>query len=151
MSQQITRLALATVLALALAGCASTPEDTTGLEPEPAPQESPAGGAASGSRLAAGLYDMEDGSVQAVGTLERSDLEGGFWVITGGTQAEGNVGETVAVIANGDAFAEQLSQLEGRTVLVLGKRLDGASIRMAGPEIEATGVEEMSDTGGAAE
>jgi len=151
MSARITRVALAALLALALAGCAAAPEDTTGLEPEPVPQESPAGGAASGSRLAAGLYDMDDGSVQAVGTLERSDLEGGFWAVTGGTEAEGNVGAVVAVIANGDAMTEQLSRLEGRTVLVLGRRLDGASVRMAGPEIEATSVEELSDTGGAAE
>jgi len=151
MSARITRFTLATLLALALAGCAAAPEDTTGLEPEPVPQESPAGGAASGSRLAAGLYDMDDGSVQAVGTLAYSDLEGGFWAVMGGSRAEDNTDVVLAVIANGGAMTEQLAQLEGRTVLVLGRRLDGASVRMAGPEIEATSVEELSDTGGAAE
>ena len=151
MSTGITRLVLVALLTLALVGCASAPQGTSGLEPEPVPQESPAGGAASGSRLAAGLYDMDDGSVQAVGTLVLSDLEGGFWAVMGGPRAEDNTGAVIAVIANGDAMTEELSQLEGRTVLVLGRRLDGASVRMAGPEIEATSVEELSDTGGAAE
>jgi hypothetical protein len=79
------------------------------------------------------------------------DLEGGFWAVSGGTEAEGNVGETVAVIANGAEFEDELKPLEGKQVLVTGTRLEGASIRMAGPEIEMTAVEEMSDTPGAAE
>jgi len=146
MLARMTRLGIAGALMLALVACAAPP-DTVAPEPEPVPQESPA----AGSRLAPGLYDMVDGTVQAVGTLERSDLEGGFWAVVGGTEADGNVGTVVAVIANGDEMADQLTALEGRTVTVLGTRLEGASVRMAGPEIEATSVEELSDTGGAAE
>ncbi len=107
------------------------------------PTQTPDGGSAppaAGSQLAPGLYELEDGSAQAVGTLEWRDVEGGFWVITGGTEAEGNVGVTVAVVANGQEFQSQLKPLEGKQVLVTGKTLDGASIRMAGPEIEIESV-----------
>jgi len=147
MLSRIVRIGLAGVLVLALAACATPPEKTVDPGPEPVPQESPA----AGSRLAAGLYDMPDGTVQAVGTLERSDLEGGFWAVVGGTAAEGNADTVVAVIANGDEMADRFVALEGRTVMVLGTRVEGASVRMAGPEIDATSVEELSDTGGAAE
>lgn len=147
MFARITLIGLAVALAFALVGCATPPEPQRGAEPEPVPQESPA----AGIRLAPGLYDLADGTVQAIGTLERSDLEGGFWAVVGGTEAEGDVGKVVAVIANGDAFAEELTALEGRTVDVLGKRVEGASIRMAGPEIEATSIQEISDTPGPAE
>lgn len=139
--------ALATALAFALVGCATAPEPPAEPTPEPVGQESPA----AGMRLAPGLYDLADGTVQAIGTLERSDLEGGFWAVVGGTEAEGDVGKVVAVIANGDEMAAELEALEGRTVDVLGTRLEGASIRMAGPEIEATSVSEISDTPGPAE
>lgn len=109
------------------------------------------GGEVSDTQLAPGLYELEDGSVQAVGTLEWSDLEGGFWVITGGTQAEGNVGETVAVIANADEFSDELDALKNRQVVASGTKLEGASIRMAGPEIEVESIQEMAGTGGPAE
>jgi hypothetical protein len=127
------------VIALALTACAKSPDEPDVATP-------PADGAG-GLRLANGLYDMDDGTVQAIGTLEYQDLEGGFWAITGGLEGDGNV----AVIANGADFAEELEALKGRTVSVTGKRLDGASIRMAGPEIEIDSVTEISDTPGAAE
>lgn len=139
-------MVLGMLLALVvLVGCTQAEVPPTGEVPPAA--ENPA----AGIRLAPGLYDLEEGTVQAVGTLGYSDLEGGFWVVTGGTEAEGNVGETVAVIANGVDFEEQLSPLEGSQVLITGTRLDGASVRMAGPEIEMTTIEEFSDTPGAAE
>jgi len=147
MLARMTRTALAMALAFVLVGCATAPEPQPEPQPEPVGQESPA----AGMRLAPGLYDLADGTVQAIGTLERSDLEGGFWAVVGGTEAEGDVGKVVAVIANGDALAEQLTALEGRTVDVLGTRVEGASIRMAGPEIEATSVTEIDDTPGPAE
>lgn len=138
-------LALILVIALALTACAKSPEEPDVVTP---PAD---GGAASGSRLAPGLYDIEGGKIQAVGTLEWKDLEGGFWAIVGGTESEGNLGTVVAVIANGADFADQLEGLEGRTVMATGTRLDGASIRMAGPEIEIDNISEISDTPGAAE
>lgn len=70
-----------------------------------------AGAAAGSTRLATGLYDMSDGTVQAVGTLERS-------------------------------------RLEGKVVMAIGKRQEGASTRTAGPEMAVDTVEEISDTGG---
>lgn len=149
MKPRILRITLSLVLALALAAtltaCGVRQEPDGGAEP--APVDTPA----TGSRLAPGLYDLADGTVQAVGTLEYTDLEGGFWKIVGGTESEGNLGETVAVIANGDKFEDTLKGLEGKTVLATGTRLDGASIRQAGPEIEITEIVELSDTGGAAE
>jgi hypothetical protein len=138
-------LALVLVTALALTGCATSPDEPDVVTP---PTD---GGAASGSRLAPGLYDIDGGKAQAVGTLEWKDLEGGFWAIIGGTESEGNLGTVVAVIANGADFADQLEGLEGHTVMATGTRLDGASIRMAGPEIEIDSIEEISDTPGAAD
>jgi hypothetical protein len=133
------------VIALALTACAkSAPEPDDTATP-------PADGAAAGSRLAPGLYDMDGGTVQALGTLEYRDLEGGFWAIIGGTEGDGNLGTVVAVIANGADFADDLEALEGRTVMATGKRLDGASIRMAGPEIEIDSITEVTDTPGAAD
>jgi hypothetical protein len=117
------------------------------VTPPPVEGENPA----AGSRLAPGLYDLEDGRAQALGTLGYSELEGGFWSIIGGTQAEGSEGGIVAVIANGAELESQLTPLKGKTVIVTGTRLNGASIRMAGPEIDVTQIEEISDTPGAAE
>jgi hypothetical protein len=146
MKRLLNALVLVSLLVgiLALTGCANQ---------APAPPEGggDAAGGAAGLRLAPGLYDLEDGTAQAVGTLVWQDLEGGFWAVSGGTEAENNVGETVAVIANGAEFESELKPLEGKQVLVTGTRLEGASIRMAGPEIEMTAVEEISDTPGPAE
>ena len=135
--------------ALLISGC--TGGDPSAPVPESETPSESVAPPASGLRLAPGLYELEDGTAQAVGTLEWSELEGGFWLITGGTESEGNVGETVAVIANGSEFERELKPLEGKQIFVTGKKLDGASIRMAGPEIEIDSVEEISDTPGIAE
>lgn len=117
-----------------------------GCAPDEDEADAPADGSA-GLRLANGLYDLEDGTVQAIGVLEYVDLEGGFYAITGSPEGDGNI----AVIANGDEFATELEALEGATVSVIGTRADGASIRMAGPEIVAESIEEITDTPGIAE
>jgi hypothetical protein len=129
-------------LAAALAGCGAGAADEP---PAPLASSSPTGAPAGSAKLAPGLYDLEDGTVQAVGTVEHRDLEGGFWAIIGGTEAEGDVGKVVAVVANGDDYAQQFEDLKGLSVIVSGTRLDGASTRMAGPEIEATRVVAASD------
>jgi hypothetical protein len=141
MSTRMVTVIMALSLALLLVAC--SPADEPDVE---APGDDPA----AGLRLAPGLYDLEDGSVQAIGTLEWVDLEGGFWAVTDGTAA-GDEGGNVAVIANGDELDDELSALDGRTVSVIGERFDGVSIRMAGPEIIAETVEEIDDTQGAAE
>lgn len=115
-----------------------------GGEASPAPSASPpasAGGVPigpeEGTKMAPGLYDREDGSVVAVGTVEHRDLEGGFWAVIGGTEAEGDAGKVVAVITNGDDFAPLFRDNEGLSFEVYGQRSGEASIRMAGPEITA--------------
>ncbi|MHB1135586.1 MAG: hypothetical protein ACYCXR_09165 [Coriobacteriia bacterium] len=140
MNTKMIALVLALLLGLALVGCSAETPDAE------APGDA-AGDAAGGLRLANGLYDQEDGSVIALGVLEWIDLEGGFYALTGSPEGDGNI----AVIANADEFTDELEGLTGKTVQVTGTRLDGASIRMAGPEITIESIEEISDTPGAAE
>ena len=140
--------AVIATLTAALAACGAGAADKT---PAPSPSSTPAGAPAGSTKMAPGLYDLEDGTVLAVGTVEYRDLEGGFWAVIGGTEAEGDVGKVVAVVANGDDYAQQLKELEGLSVIVKGTRLDGASTRMAGPEITATSVVAASDAAGPAE
>lgn len=139
-----------TLLAAALAGCSAQKPTASGsgstLPPDSATATPPSSGPAAGMQLAPGLYDQPDGTVIAVGTLEHQDLEGGFWAVVDGTAAEGAAGRTVAVIANAEQFAKATAASKGRGVIVTGKRLDGASIRMAGPEIEATNIQAATDT-----
>jgi hypothetical protein len=133
-------------LPAALAGCgagaANAPPAAT---PSPSASGTSGGAPAGSTKMAPGLYDLEDGTVRAVGTVEYRDLEGGFWAIIGGTEAEGDVGKVVAVIANGGEYAQQLEGLAGLSVIVDGTRLEGASTRMAGPEIAATRIVAASD------
>lgn len=134
MKTRILSLALVLALAFVLTACA-------------AEESPPVGDGAAGLRLANGLYDQEDGTVIALGTLEWVDLEGGFYAITGSPEGDGNI----AVIANADEFADELEALLGKTVSATGTRFDGVSIRMAGPEIIVETIEEISDTPGIAE
>ena len=80
-------------------------------------------GPAAGTKMAPGLYDLEDGTVVAVGTVEYRDLEGGFWAVIGGTEAEGDAGTVVAVLTNGDEYgAAQFRENEGLSFEVHGER-----------------------------
>jgi hypothetical protein len=110
---------------------------------------SPAGPAA-GSKMAPGLYHLADGTLVAVGTVEHRDLEGGFWAVVDGTRPEGDEGQVVAVIVNGDEFAAQFREGEGLSLEVHGTRAGEASVRMAGPEIIADRVV-LAAQGGPAE
>lgn len=142
MNPRIAILLLALML-FVVPACAAPDSETD----EPAPGTGEPTDDPSGSRIANGLYDIEDGKVQAIGVLEYIDLEGGFYAITG---APGN-GGNIAVIVNSDAFSDELAALEGKTVSVIGMRSDGPSVRMAGPEILAEYVDEITDTPGIAE
>lgn len=99
------------------------------------------------TRLAFGLHSMEDGTVVALGHLERIELEGGFYALTGAPEGGGNI----AVIANPDHFKSELAGLVGATVEVHGTLSEGASIRMAGPEVMIDSVREITDTPGPAD
>lgn len=148
MKTTLTRIALialaAALGALVLVGCAATDDPGVPVTDAPATDDP-----AAGLRLAPGLYDLKDGTVQALGTLEWQDLEGGFWALTGSMESEGN--GIIAVLNNGAELDAELRPLEGKTVMVTGTRFEGASIRMAGPEVIVESFEEISDTPGAAE
>ena len=151
------RKSILLVMSVLVAGSAAALVACSGGATSPTPTASPpasAGGSpagpAAGTKLAPGLYDLEDGSVVAIGTVEHRELEGGFWAVIGGTEAEGNEGVIVAVIANGDEYAQQFRDDPGLSFEVYGTRAGDASIRMAGPEIVATRVV-LAAEGGPAE
>jgi len=138
------------VVAAAAAGLVACSGGSTSPTPSASPPTSAGGvpiGPAVGTKLAPGLYDRDDGSVVAVGTVEHRDLEGGFWAVIGGTEAEGDAGKVVAVIANGDEFAQVFRENQGLSFQLYGKRAGDASIRMAGPEITARRVVLAADAG----
>lgn len=147
MYTRILAVLLALALGAVLVGCAAEAPDSNGTPDVGAPGD--AAGGAAGLRLANGIYDQEDGSVIALGVLEWVDLEGGFYALTGAPESEG--GGTIAVINNAEEFDDELEALLGKTVQVTGVRFDGATIRMAGPEIVIDSVDEISDTPGVAE
>jgi hypothetical protein len=128
------------VLALAgsVAACASR---GTGPAAENPPASTVPARPPAGALFVPGLYDLPDGSVQALGTLEYRDIEGGTWVIVGGANPTGDAGKTIAVIANAADLGPKLAALKGAQVVAGGTRLDGASIRMAGPEITVTAID----------
>jgi hypothetical protein len=136
------------LLVFALAGslCACAAEKPA-QDPGKRPPVSQSPGGAAGTQLAPGLYKQADGTAQAIGTLDYRDLEGGTWVILGGSEATGDVGQTVAVIANAADLGSKLDKLKGSQVIATGEMLDGASIRMAGPEMKVTAIEKAALTG----
>ena len=143
----ITLLVVAAVTSAGVAACSGAgdavspaPSHSASAQPEAAPP-------AAGTKLAAGLYDLEDGTVVAVGTVEHRDLEGGFWAVIGGAEAQGDAGRVVAVIANGDEFADEFRGNEGLSFEVYGERAGDVSARMAGPEIIATRVVPAAEGG----
>lgn len=145
-----TSLVLIATAAAGLAACGGAgdagspaPSPTASPRLEGAPSSAPA----TGTKMAPGLYDLEGGAVVAVGTVEHRDLEGGFWVVIGGTEAGWNAGEVVAVIANGDEFAGQFEDNQGLSFEIYGERAGDASSRMAGPEITARRVVLAADGG----
>ena len=127
------------------AGDAASPAPSATVPAQP--QGTSSSAPAAGAKMAPGLYDLENGSVVAVGTVEYRDLEGGFWAVIGGTKAEGNEGEVVAVIANGEEFAGEFRGHEGLSFEVYGERAGDVSTRMAGPEITATRVVPAAEVG----
>jgi hypothetical protein len=85
-----------------------------------------------------GLNDLADGRKEAVGVLDHRDLEGGFWAIVQATEGEPTEeAPVVAVLANAEALGVDLEDLQGSYVRAEGSIVDGPSIRMAGPEMEA--------------
>ena len=100
--------------------------------------------------MAPGLYDLEDGSVVAVGTVEYRDLEGGFWAVIGGTEAEGDAGQDRRRHRQRRRLRAGVPGQRGPLLRGLRHRAGEASIRMAGPEITARRVV-LAAEGGPAE
>lgn len=118
---------LAILVAGALSACAATQDVRTDGVPA----------TGSGAALTPGLYDTAEGGVRAVGTLEYRDVEGGFWAVVGSATGQPDPEPVIAVIVNSDRLAVPIEALSGQVVVVTGRRVEGASIRMSGPEIEA--------------
>src|SRR5512133_4243547 len=116
MTTRTLALILGLVLVLAAVGCAPAADEPT-PEPDVGAPTAP-DGSSMGLRLAPGLYDLEDGTVQALGLLEYRDLEGGFWAIVSNTGADPAEGTVVAVIAPGTDLDETFEALKGKMVLV---------------------------------
>ena len=132
---------LVAALAFSLVACtAEKPAQDSGKTPS---VSQPPGGAA-GTQPAPGLYELADGTSQAIGTLDFQDLEGGTWAILGGSEATGDAGKTLVVIANAGDLGSKLEALKGSQVVATGKMLDGASIRMAGPEMEVATIDKAA-------
>lgn len=138
MLKRLMVLALVAALAMALVACGQQP-----TVDEPVPGDQGAGDPAAGIAPQRGLMELEGDRVNAVGALEWIDLEGGFWAVTDGPTPEGEAAEVFAVIANGQEYQSELEALDGKDVIVSGTRLDGASIRMAGPEMQMDDVQEV--------
>lgn len=108
----------------------------------------PGGPTSAGALAPPGLYDLENGRTQALGVLRRVDLEGGFWAVTNALPGgePGREEKVIAVLANAAELGLDLESLEGAYVSAVGKLLGGASIRMAGPELQLDTLEKVADT-----
>ncbi len=135
-------LAASAALAASLSGCRSAQPDTTTPDtPATTTSTAPDDSGAAGMQLAPGIYEQQDGTALAIGVLEWSDVEGGFWALIDTREGADSEGSVVAVIANASEDDSAYTALAGQQVVVSGRKLEGASIRQAGPEIEASKVE----------
>lgn len=91
------------------------------------------------TETAAYIEDIGEGKVKVVGVLMYSDLEGGTWAIVDNSMSPA---ENLAVISNYRTIESQLKELEGKNVIAEGELNEGASIRMAGPEMTVDSIEQ---------
>lgn len=131
----------ALVLALTLAGCAPRP-------PSGAPPGASPGPPSTGVVAAPGLYQLEDGSTQALGILAYRDVEGGFWAVVDTAIPEEADSAPILAVVLPDAIevGGKMAGYEGKYVNVVGKRDDGPTIYQSGPVIDAASIEVVSDT-----
>lgn len=132
--------------AVALGGCASEPESQPrdDIQSGPSEEDTVTDEAPSLGQVAPpGLYQLPDGSLQALGILSFRDVEGGIWVVARtGVPEEASTAPIVAVVKLEDDLAVDLQTMNGNYVSVRGKADDDSA---AGPMIEATSVEFVSD------
>lgn len=94
-----------------------------------------------------GLYDLPDGTTQALGILTYRDAEGGFWAVAStAVPEEAASADVVAVVLPGEGVDVDLQTMNGQYVSVVGRRADGASVYQAGPVIDAESVQVVRET-----
>jgi hypothetical protein len=124
-------LAALSLLALTLSACA-----TPGSEPQPAPAPPPPGSSGKVGGLVVGIEDLGGGRVVASGWVDYVDLESGFWAVMSAAPTQSAVQpEVVAVLLPGEVTTADLENVKGTFVGAEGVLQEGASIRMAGPEV----------------
>lgn len=130
---------LVLLLALISVGCGTEEGTTTSVT-------GTVGDTTSGMLAPPGLYELQDGTVQALGILTYRDLEGGFWAVVETTlPEEADAAAIVAVVGPSEDMEASLDSYRGEFVSVIGVEQD-VSAYQAGPFIEATSikiVEEM--------
>jgi hypothetical protein len=88
-----------------------------------------------------GMYEQEDGTVQAVGILTFRDLEGGLWVVVDTKDpAEAADADVVAVLGASNEIPGPINSYDGKYVSVIGTPRD-ASVYQAGPFVEMQTIE----------
>lgn len=143
---RLAKIGIAVALSLVIAGCSGLPGERPGGSEGGSPAGSPAG-----SRVAAGLYSVGNGRVQAVGTLIWIDADGGYWTVSGTSGADGEPSNGIAEIVDATPFQERLEAANGKTVSVVGLELEKPSKRVEGPKLQIQSVDVVDDTQGAAE
>jgi hypothetical protein len=122
------------VTTLALSACASTT-----VPPTSAPAPLPPGASGKvGAMPVAAVTDLGGGRVVANGWVAyEPELEGGFWAVMDMAPSTSSVVQPkiVAILLPGTVTVEQLKNVEGTFVGAEGVLQEGASIRMAGPEV----------------
>jgi hypothetical protein len=104
------------------------------------------GGTSSEALAPPGLYERDDGSVQALGLLTYRGLEGGFWaVVDTFVPKEADTASIVAVVLPDEAMASTMSSLRNEYVSVIGARDDGPNVYQAGPIVRATSIDRVVD------
>jgi hypothetical protein len=130
MRRTLVLVVVLSLFALTLSACA-----TPAVEPQPAPAPPPPGASKKAGDLVAGIEDLGGGRVVASGWVYYVDLETGFWAVSSTAPQESHQPEVVAVLLPGKVTAAELENVKGTFVGAEGVLQEGASIRMAGPEI----------------
>ncbi len=135
-------LVLTGLLVVILVGCGSagstvSPTSTTPSGPGPR----------TGTLARPGLYAVDSGRTHALGVLAYRDLEGGFWAVVDAMPGQPtDTANVIAVLVGADKLGVDLQALQGRYVSADGTLADGASSRMAGPELAVDTLKEVTDT-----
>jgi len=120
-------LVLAALLLFVFAGIAAGCSGVASTSSSPAPSPAPS----------SAYSAAPDGSVEATGYVAHEGIEGGFWTLQDIPPGPSSVVQPkILAVLLPDAVTEsQIAAMEGVFVKVTGRLSQGASIRMAGPEV----------------